>query len=113
MSKVKYLGTYSGPSYYSYDREYAIGFDSLEAARDFFRCAQAGFAWVDEYRENEDSYYVLWSEYKCSEFPGTTDQDTLTLSHVTHRHKGMVDMHEGASYQITRGPRGGAVLEKW
>lgn len=112
-NKPKYFGVYSGPSYFSYDSEYVMGFASLAQARHAFRSFYNGSVWYDEYRENADGLYVPWSIGRYSLTPGTSCEDLMYL-YSAHEDPtpGTYFKSEEVNRVMTFGARGGIVVEK-
>lgn len=111
MKKVKYLGVYTGASYFSYLTEYVMAFSSLAEAREAFRDFYDGHVRYDEYRENADGLYVLWERNKHSDTPGASEDDVLYVYAATADDEGYLK-EEYASFQISFGKRMGIRTEQ-
>lgn len=111
MSNYKYFGTYQGPSYMSYHRDFAMGFKSLADAKRAFRSFQSGDVTYDEFRENPSGFYVPWSLGLWVRTPGTTEQDYMDLCVGERRGEGQYAVSDTIQYRLTLGARGGVVVE--
>lgn len=113
MSKPKYFGIYSGPSYSSYDAERAMGFSSLKDARHAFQSFHTGGLSYDEYRLNADGCYVPWSMGTYDLTPGASAEDHMDL-HVAipGETPGTYDRCEEIECRMMFGERGGIVVER-
>lgn len=113
--RVRYLASYSGPSYDTWgEPEYMDAYKSIEAARDAFKARQKGFQECTyAFQKNNDD---LWSfdSSQWVDWPATTDQDRMELYPVIG--DGMFKTLQVDNYPIIRivaGPRGGAIVERY
>lgn len=114
--RIKYLATYQGPSYGSYDAfEVMEGFVSVEAARHAMWNRQSvQFDWVDEYRRNQDGNHVVWATNTRAGFPASSNLDTMELYEVIERYsRGDIMINPEPCIRLSVGPRGGVVQEKF
>lgn len=114
--KLKYMAVYHGPSYFSYDDEYVMGFTSLQQAKDAFLAFQSGGVSYKSMRQNEDGNYIEWEEYVHSLCPGTTEEDYMDVYHAQECSGGLRGTYDKSSdpyYRISLGPRKGAVVENF
>lgn len=109
--RVRYLVSYSGPSYSSdLDRMYAVS--SISEARQLFRNFRNGAIESPEYWENEDQIYVLWNSSKYSFTDGTTEMDVMEIWPVAKTEGGYMRSFE-PSHLIRSSERGGVIVDKY
>jgi hypothetical protein len=113
MSKLRYLATYSGPSFGAgYPFEKMEGFNSLyEVTCEMHRRQTMGYGYTTTYAENADGLYVEWEPEKRYNFPGTTTEDIMELYGVTDKGDGTYFRHDEPSFRLSVGPRGGIARE--
>jgi len=110
---VKYLGTYSGPSYGSLDATHVDAFESLYDAMRAMQRRQGGSDDVVTYTEDHEGVYRLEGreEYQGHTlFPATTRDDVLWLYWALPYMDGYI--MGDLAYCVTVGPRGGIRSEK-
>lgn len=113
MSRIKYLASYTGPSYGSVDQDRMDGFCALWRVMDSMKARQ-------KYESDDVRYYVLNDHNDVYQlegerfvrFPATTQEDIMDVYHAVWD-----DDLEGYilgdwAYRITVGPRGGIRAEK-
>lgn len=109
---IKYLSSYSGPSYGSMDQEYMDGHGSLYRAMQSMRNRQEGMDWVYPYRENSEGVYgpEKDGEWDTVLYPATTRDDVMWVYWAVPEDGGYIlgDL----AYCITVGSRGGVRSEK-
>lgn len=111
MSKVKYLGSYNGPSYFSYDRDYMMGLESIQEAKDTFKDFYDGSVGYKSMRENADGLYIVWEEASYTRTPGTSEEDCLDVYYaIPEGSYGGYRIGEYA-FRLSFGPRRGIIKE--
>lgn len=115
MRKIKYLASYFGPSYFSYDQERMMGLASISEAKRTFLDFYGGSVVYQDMRQNADGLYVEWEQHAWSRTPGTSEQDVM---YVYYAHevldgstRGTHEINELA-FVVGLGPRGGVILER-
>lgn len=114
MNRVKYFGSYDGPSYGSGGWEDSFdAFSSLKGAMEAMWRRQTNECDdVKTYKENPSGFYVYWFS-GFARFPGTTRGDWMDLYYAIPD-----ENREGAyiqgdwAYRIVVGSRGGIRVEK-
>lgn len=111
MSKVKYFGSYHGPSYGSNGwSEDWDAFASLKGAMEaMWRRQEQGADDVLTYKENPHGVLVYWNE-EYVRFPATTREDCIDLYYAIPEDGGY--FQGDLAYRISVGPRGGVRVEK-
>lgn len=109
--RIRYAGTYTGPSYGSYDLRGSMeGFTSLADAKDKFLARQetsGGYPLPVIVLDLDRDLVIHAACEKHTRFPATTPEDTLVLYAVTD--DGQVSAEPFA--RLSAGPRGGVVRE--
>lgn len=112
--KVRYLGTFHGASYGSYDIVDMDAYSSIEAARSsLFHRLVDEMDYVTTYRQNADGEYIRWENERFTRFPGTTKQDSIELHKVINDDNGVLTIADGPYYRLTMGPREGVKVERY
>lgn len=113
MAKVKYFVLYSGPSFGGgYDNEFMAGVSSLVDAREYFSDFYFGSVTFDQYRCNDDRYYVQWSKGETSWTPGTTHRDYMDVHEAIEIEPGVYECGDSVwRYSFTE--RGAVTREKF
>lgn len=114
FKKPKYFGSYTGPSYSSYDQDYAMGFSSLEDAKHVFRSFHSGSAYYDEYKRTPEGFYVPWEMRSYARTPATTTEDFMYLygAEEVDFCRGMYSHQDGSDLRLVWGPRGGVKVDR-
>lgn len=112
MSRIKYLVSYTGPSYGSLTQDDMDGMASLREAMLSMRARQRGWDDVRGYRLDVVSdVYRLVDEY-YTRFPATTQEDVMDVYHAVWDKDSEGYILGDWAYRITVGPRGGIRAEK-
>jgi len=113
MRNIRYLASYTGPSYGSMDQYSMDGFLSLnDAMKSMWFRQRDGSDHVREYQLNDQSDVYQLKSFRHVSFPATTPEDVMDVHYAKWDEEEEGWVLGDWMYRVFVGPRGGIRSEK-